>query len=558
MENIALAFSGGGFRAAAYSLGCISYLNKIHYCQKPLLQNVKFISSTSGGSLTNLLYSSFIFNGQSFKAFYDYLNQLLEGDQLLNEALTVLNTPQHWKNYPNKTKNLINAFSIAYDKLFNEKCFELFNDFSNNPHLDQVCVTATDFTNGYLFRFQSQHPTKEYAQGDVGNYYIKFKRTHKAIASKLKLADILAASSCFPSGFEPILFPTDFAHTQITPLQLQQALYFKQNKFTLNDTIDEDTEDTLEEATLTPTIQFGLMDGGITDNQGINSFLRADDRRKDYQQKEREKSEAERKKVDQFDTHIICDVGSHYMDGYTPPKKLFWLIGNFTLFSLLLLFVLCFASFIYAAVSSIYHQKITYPFILGLCLPCIVLGVWLIYKSIKALAKTKKQSGIANILKKYTSLFLNFTINDIAMLVSTRLKSLHLLAEDVYLKQIRRMYYDILRQDKDRFIQNTIYDLSKTKFAIGDISTDYLYPSEAIITVAEKARTMPTTLWFDKTHVAAKTKEAIIATGQFTTCYNLLKHINKMPTKPPLVLALEQLLLSDYEKFNENPFFMQE
>ena len=31
MENIALAFSGGGFRAACFSLGALSYLNHIKY-----------------------------------------------------------------------------------------------------------------------------------------------------------------------------------------------------------------------------------------------------------------------------------------------------------------------------------------------------------------------------------------------------------------------------------------------------------------------------------------------------------------------------------------------
>ena len=45
LENIALSFSGGGFRAAAFTLGCVSYLNDVPYKAQPLLHKVRFISS---------------------------------------------------------------------------------------------------------------------------------------------------------------------------------------------------------------------------------------------------------------------------------------------------------------------------------------------------------------------------------------------------------------------------------------------------------------------------------------------------------------------------------
>lgn len=56
-NEIALALSGGGFRAASYSLGCLSYLHRVIYQDQPLLKRVKFISSASGGSITNLFYT---------------------------------------------------------------------------------------------------------------------------------------------------------------------------------------------------------------------------------------------------------------------------------------------------------------------------------------------------------------------------------------------------------------------------------------------------------------------------------------------------------------------
>ena len=70
MKNIALASSGGGFRAAAYSLGTLSYLDelKTRDGDRFLLENVKFIGSTSGGSLSNIAYSAGVFRGDKFPA----------------------------------------------------------------------------------------------------------------------------------------------------------------------------------------------------------------------------------------------------------------------------------------------------------------------------------------------------------------------------------------------------------------------------------------------------------------------------------------------------------
>lgn len=57
-QSIALCFSGGGFRAAAFSLGVLSYLNKVKIKsaegEASLLSHVNFIASASGGTITNL------------------------------------------------------------------------------------------------------------------------------------------------------------------------------------------------------------------------------------------------------------------------------------------------------------------------------------------------------------------------------------------------------------------------------------------------------------------------------------------------------------------------
>lgn len=88
-ENIGLCFSGGGFRATFFSLGVISYLNSIHFKKTPLLENVKAMSSVSGGTLLALAYAKeaqakdFDFNA-FYRSFYSTFEP--QNDTLLNDA----------------------------------------------------------------------------------------------------------------------------------------------------------------------------------------------------------------------------------------------------------------------------------------------------------------------------------------------------------------------------------------------------------------------------------------------------------------------------------------
>lgn len=57
--NLALACSGGGFRAASFTLGVFGYLRRLPHpgSGQPLLHHVSFLSSASGGTITTALYS---------------------------------------------------------------------------------------------------------------------------------------------------------------------------------------------------------------------------------------------------------------------------------------------------------------------------------------------------------------------------------------------------------------------------------------------------------------------------------------------------------------------
>lgn len=564
MNTIALAFSGGGYRAACFSLGTLSYLDHIQYEGKPLLNNVKSISSTSGGSITNLIYASFLYQGKDFAACYAYLNTELDGEKIISKALHILRSSKEWKLRPDKTRNLINAFSIAYDELLNKKTFGMFNTPVGDPHLEEICVNATEFTNGQAFRFQSQRPG--ITNGKVGNGYIYFTTEGMKEAAQLKLADILASSSCFPSGFEPLIFPGDYTYDQLSSKQLREAISYKANAFTIpgkEDNSDEEaainreagfaesleedhynTYDLLKDDDFNKDINFGIMDGGVTDNQAIEGMKMSDNRRR-------------KNNKTPYDLFMACDVSSYFMDGYTLPlekKKwysrltinnvlLLWILGSLVLPAMLLL-VKCWCWWMY--IPATLSGLMLLPVI-------IILGK-------RLLAKKKPATSWSTMIKKYKPIFFGLRLGALQQMILSRAKSVFILANDIYLKQIRRMYYEALFGNPDtrnRTIQNAIYDLSKAKFPASRPKQP-LQPSPAMIDIAEKARTMGTTLWFDEQHIKEQMKQSIIATGQFTTCYNLLKYLNKKKPEEltPQLVQLKQDLEKDWNKFLENPMCM--
>jgi hypothetical protein len=82
--------------------------------------------------------------------------------------------------------------------------------------------------------------------------------------------------------------------------------------------------------------------------------------------------------------------------------------------------------------------------------------------------------------------------------------------------------------------------------------------------VAEDARLMGTTLWFDEPDTADKKLKKIISAGQFTTCANLLEYVLSLERKglvfDPVVNTnlgvIKQLLITDWLRFKNDPYFI--
>lgn len=244
MEEIAISLSGGGYRAAMFHLGTLSYLNHIQLPNgKSLLDVVNTISTISGGSITGLWYMMHVCKGEDIDTCFKNLFQILCNVDL---PQSVLNS---FLEENNTNDSLIRETIHFYDKVFFQgQTFGLLMDSVEKIHIHHYSANGTDFSNGIAFRFQAsraiQNAKPEFRYGFIGNAKHKIPRD---IAAKIKLSEILAVSSCFPGGFEPVVFPNDFE-------------FYK--------------EDSIREKFRNKE-SFDLMDGGIVDNQGIEPLLLA-------------------------------------------------------------------------------------------------------------------------------------------------------------------------------------------------------------------------------------------------------------------------------------------
>jgi len=570
--DMALALSGGGFRAASFSLGAISYLNRV-YLDTPddtLLKHVTFITSTSGGTLANAYYTSCLFKpGFEFATFFNNMKNFMDGEALLEEVCDILNDPKRWNEIGRrtitkngkevevkieKTHNIINSFAKAYDNLLfndtahpNTNLFDVYFNRAENPHLRTVCFNATELNNGVSFRFQTNG--EDDSIRTVGNYYLHFNNAE--IARKLKLGDLAATSSCFPSGFEPMIYPDDYIHPGLTDVnKMLTAIDYKNNN-PLN----------------LPKVQnepFCMVDGGVVDNQGLYSMMMEDTFRAEHPPKK------------QFDLMMVCDVGSYFVNGYqTPPKADAW-YKNLTIDTLRKLMpvgvIIFVASFLLAILTDGWARRA------GLFL-VLTSGIytlfyfWTVSTFNKAINGLKSSFG--KVIVRFIGTIFKIRFNQLQQMLATRLNSTLLITTDLFLKQIRRQYFSEfygMPAYKNRVLSCYIYEFS-AQHATTRIenleskdkewwpaAANVLTPGPQIQEIATLATSMGTTLWFPAGKQTMR--DNIIACGQLTMCYNLLKHIYRLEvldikwTTDVTLQSLKQRLLADWEVFKKNPIVM--
>ena len=538
-ESIGLCFSGGGYRATFFSLGVISYLDKIQFKEKPLLNNVEAISSVSGGSLLAVAYARAVQDPNfKFDSFYEafYSSFTPDADKLLENAVSKLEDSSIWVKNSHKKRTLINAFALAYSDLDLFKGnFEMFKNVKTS-NLKHICFNATEFSFGLAFRFQNT--------GKFGNNPLNCTELEK-IEGKVELSDIVASSSCFPMGFEPLIFPDD---------------YFK-------DKANEDYKALKRSDNFINGV--GIMDGGIVDNQGIGSMINIS------------KSTKRQKPLDLI---IVNDVGSYKMDPWladsseTFSKKslkemvlgllkyfeirwFYW--GTFLLGVLMIVF----NSFELIKGKSWPSLYVLGGIITGLGFSLTLTGAfaWLIKKNAISWLKLKFKKIVPEVLLEDVVSFQRLDIGLIKRMLLERMTSSAKMVSDVFLKQIRRLNYNLIysKEDlKDKIITSTVYELNgkQTLYKNNFNHNEKIEPpGKQLKRVALIASEAPTSLWWDEKDISNDRMGTLIACGQFTTCYNLMNYILKLKNSEihsEEIDKMYQLLEKDWKKFNERPLFM--
>lgn len=531
LNRLAVSMSGGGYRAAAFHLGALSLLNELQYKGEPLIQRVYAISTVSGGTIPGVLYAQSLHQKDSFEDFFNSLRKTLKELNLVRDALESLN--EDWGDH--KRKNLINAFAKIYDQRLTQSA--TFRDIDNvkKVHLKEVTFNATDLNNGLAFRFQNE--------GIFGNYK---QRVNQKAKREVRLSDIIASSSCFPGGFEPLSFPSDFGHKNAPNLQALRKLR-------------------------TWPKDLAIMDGGIVDNQGIQSLMLSESRN------------APKHQGVFYDLIIVSDVASPHISPYEFSQstdrqwlrsfnfvKLKGKINRWTTYAWILLAMILLAIGLLAYNGKVMHFSVGFLSALAmLALGVLLAKIWSTQKVINIFKGFRSQFASSEpflydaLIEKYDMSSLNFS--EMQNMLVDRIRSVRTMVSEVFLKQIRKLNYEKLYEDpawEFRRIGNVIGDLNKdSEFKVG---RKFIKPSKTLLDSCVDAQNMGTKLWFDEIDEDHLLLDDLIATGQATLCFNLIKYLSLLTADKAFkdlgqpiqddIKQLEKQCLSLFDTLNKDPF----
>jgi len=330
---------------------------------------------------------------------------------------------------------------------------------------------------------------------------------------------------------------------------------------------------TPEEITEMKENGFGLMDGGVTDNQGLECLLLADRRRTSGESS-----------FKPFDFAMVADVTSQYMDPYIVPKLSGGRFGswlNYKRIRLIFLILMPLIAVTFGLLGWKSEDWRLSALFFGLAGIFFSLAIVFTYLNAQIPNKNTKIAALKDFNPEIISLLRKFLgktgILVIAHMLQVRLNSVIIMVSDVFLKRIRKLIYDSFYaspQWEGKRKTDHVYDLSFTNDLNRKRSpfTGTFPVNNNIQIVAQKSFKMATTLWFGKDNES--NLACLVACGQFTTCYNLREYIwelknpkarnpnakDQLKSLPPEYMKrlndIEKILDSDWAKFLNNPFWL--
>lgn len=476
---IGLALSGGGYRAAGFHLGVLRLLDRVG-----LLGDVVALSTVSGGTLLGAAWVKSLLDGQDFAGFERDVSAFLRRTNVIARALDgLVSTRSHGHASP---PSLIRSAAAVYaDPAFlgERRLGEVLE--SRTLPLDEVVFNSTEFHTGVDFRFRrSANPRAVVGNGDFP--------VPREVAAQARLADVAAASSCFPSVFEPFVFPQQFAWPAALPLP--------------------EVERALAAAARKPGAWDGglpLMDGGVYDNQGLGSLLLS------Y------RGAAEPPVL------LVCDTSPPDGDLYAEPKP-----GRRGLLTLRGARWLAWVVFLAAAASAAavgvsaaedprrlsLHGLLVYgvPLLFALGVAGGMLWLRSVARQVAGLLREDAQvSGAWVDLRR-------LTVREAVRLVQLRVASLMALTSSVFMKRVRGLVYGAAYADdtfRGRLAPTLIYSMTRGSGLFAE--HPWLRPGPGLRALAERASAVPTALWLtDDAEL-----DTLSAAGEATACFALLKFV---------------------------------
>jgi len=607
-RRIAIALSGGGSRAAVFHFGTLDYLDRVG-----LLPRVTMISTVSGGSFTGAKYALCMSEpGYDYNRFFgDYYSDLHNTKAVAGafRRLGKQGLAQQRYRVPSARRSLITAAADVYADSFLASRLtgepwtlgQLLDAQQHNPDypLDVVVLNATEYSRGLAFRFGGRRGGKPVCVSDgfveFGNAFIlesvgdvrgDIQDQHMREARTIRIADIVAASSCLPGVFEPMLFPSDFGWPdgQVPP-RIAETFGV------------EDAASPLQDAGRQQCGPVPLMDGGIYDNQGIESLMLADQDTNLKRLAERLRSNiveasptiSAEKLPPPPDLFIVSDadreeeaiyrVDDHRRNAGKAPAVTDGLRdGRIPLWGLLgAVLVLSGVSLTAGAVAAIRlldHRLmaqasltdiVLYASALLFSVPVAAALMWMMLKLKRAISSVPQARAGA------WRAFLAAHIGPLQQTLKARWRSAVATFQGVMPLRTRNLGYWVFYSDpryEGRRLSNRIYELQtvrqggagkdglalKTAQMLNQIGV--APPSDKLRCCIDRAASMETAFWFDH---ADWQIPVLLVCGQATICFNLMKDLvrrygNDPSDYSPAVRELWGQLRADWALLQEDPY----
>jgi len=229
-ERIAIALSGGGFRASIYHLGVLKYL-----AEHNKLENISNISTVSGGSLVMGLI--FKLSNNKFPTSQQFLTEVLPKMEKYFTNYKLLKSI-FFSLYPFDIHSLTNRANIFGEVLY--KGWEIDYNLQDLPDFPVWEINATTNETGKNWRFSKEK---------MGDWMLGYVEKPNFLVS-----NAIAASCAFPGIIGRFwLKPQNF--------EWKKHIY-KKNEFVGKESIEIEFD----------TIH--LSDGGVYDNLGSEPFIK--------------------------------------------------------------------------------------------------------------------------------------------------------------------------------------------------------------------------------------------------------------------------------------------